>query len=414
MLDRCFKRPHIVQALRAGPAGPLLDEFATALLAKGYARRGAACYVRAAAHLGDWASHRGIMIADLDEEVVAAFVRHLPKCRCLGTEHRGYARTPSRVQMFLHYLQRAGLVATAASEHTCASVLVDAYCKWMRHQRGATETTISSYLWLIRPMLAALGSDPRRYNARSIRSFVLARVQEHERHSGANVTAAVRSFLRFLVARGECSTDLIGAVPMVPSRRLAKLPLYLHAEAIEQIIDACPCDTRTGLRDRAMLLLLARIGLRAGDVVGLRLGDIDWRKGRLRVAGKGRRETHLPLPQDAGDAVLVYLKDARPTAADDHVFLTVQAPFTRLRASSLSCRVAAAIRRAGVDAPSHGAHLLRHSLATRMLREGATLDSIGVVLRHLNVETTAIYAKVDVELLLQIAQPWPCTEVSSC
>jgi site-specific recombinase XerD len=192
------------------------------------------------------------------------------------------------------------------------------------------------------------------------------------------------------------------------------LPIYLPADAIERIIESCDRSTPSGLRDRAVLLLFARLGLRAGDVANLRLGDIDWKTGRFRVIGKGRREAWLPLPQDAGDAVHAYLQRARPAASDDHVFLKVQAPIAACSASSLSYRVAEAIRRAGVDAPAHGAHLLRHSLATRMLREGATLDSIGVLLRHQDVETTALYSKVDVELLRQVAQPWPVAEVSPC
>ena len=163
-----------------------------------------------------------------------------------------------------------------------------------------------------------------------------------------------------------------------------------------------------------MLLLLARLGLRAGDVVGLRLADIDWKRARLRLVGKGRRETCLPLPPDVGDAILAYLKNVRPAVEDDHVFLSRQAPVGPLRSNALSGRVALAMRRAGVQAPSHGAHLLRHSLASRMLREGATLDLIGAVLRHRSVESTALYSKVDVDLLRQVAQPWPDAEVSPC
>lgn len=188
----------------------------------------------------------------------------------------------------------------------------------------------------------------------------------------------------------------------------------MPADKIERIIDSCDSGTPSGLRDRAVLLLLARLGLRAGDVANLRLGDIDWKTGRFRVMGKGRREVWLPLPQDAGDALLTYLQRVRPAVSNDHVFLKIQAPIAPCSASSVSHRVAEAIRRAGVEAPAHGAHLLRHSLATRMLREGATLDAIGVLLRHEDIETTAVYSKVDVELLRQVAQPWPTAEVSRC
>jgi site-specific recombinase XerD len=162
-----------------------------------------------------------------------------------------------------------------------------------------------------------------------------------------------------------------------------------------------------------MLLLFARLGVRSGDVRELRIGDLDWKRGRVRLTGKGRRETHLPLPQDVGDAILIYLAK-RPAAATDHVFLRSCAPYRALTSTGVGHVVRSAFARSGVSAPSYGARVLRHSLATRMLREGATLDTIGAVLRHRDINTTAIYSKVDVELLRQIAQPWPGTEVSSC
>ena len=205
-----------------------------------------------------------------------------------------------------------------------------------------------------------------------------------------------------------------GAVPKVPTWRLAKLPRYLPDADLERIVAACDRPGATARRDRAMVLLLARLGLPASDVVALRLCDLDWKQGRLHVAGKQRRETRLPLPQDAGDAILGYIKAERPTAATDHVFLTARAPIHPISASGLGDVVWRLIDRAGIQAPSHGAHILRHSLATRLLREGATLDTIGAVLRHRDADTTAIYAKVDTDLLRQVAQPWPGAEVSSC
>jgi integrase/recombinase XerD len=162
------------------------------------------------------------------------------------------------------------------------------------------------------------------------------------------------------------------------------------------------------LRDRAILLLLARLGLRAGDIVSLRLGDFDWQQGTLSVRGKGRRETRLPLPQDAGNAVLAYLERARPRVAGDWVFFLLNAPIRPLTSSGVvTSIVRSAIRKAGIDAPTKGARLLRHSAATAMLRGGATLDMVGAVLRHRSSDMTAHYAKVDVPMLQQIAQPWP-------
>jgi len=259
-----------------------------------------------------------------------------------------------------------------------------------------------------------MGEDPERFDAIGLRTFVLSYARQHAPFSAGLVTTSIRCFLRYLVARGQCSPDLIAAVPRLPTWSMTRLPRYLPSDDVERVIAACEHHNGTALRNHALLLLLARLGLRANEVMSLRLGDIDWREGRLRVLGKGGREARLPLPQDAGDAILRYLKTGRPAAATDLIFLTSCAPMGPLGTSGLRGVIRRAIKRAGVRAPSHGAHLLRHSLATRLLREGATLDAIGAVLRHRSVDTTAIYAKVDVDLLRQVAQPWPGAEVSPC
>jgi integrase/recombinase XerD len=223
------------------------------------------------------------------------------------------------------------------------------------------------------------------------------------------MTSALRGYLRFLAAADLCPPELEHAVPLVPQWRLSSLPRYLFPEQVERLIASCDVCDRRGVRDRAILLLLARLGLRAGDILEMRLGDIDWSSATLQVKGKGRREMRLPMPQDAGDAVLDYLGGARPSVDDDHLFLRSIAPFRPFYSSpTISHIVARALKRAGIDdPPSRGANLLRHSAATHMLRGGATLQSVGAVLRHRSLETTAHYAKVDLNMLAQIAQPWP-------
>jgi site-specific recombinase XerD len=198
-------------------------------------------------------------------------------------------------------------------------------------------------------------------------------------------------------------------VPTFPQWKLSALPRYLVAADLERVIADYDQDTRCGLRNRTILLLLARLGLRAGDIVNMRLEDVDWGEGTLRVLGKGRREVRLPLPQDAGDALLVYLEHARPSVAIDHVFLCIPAPYRAFRSSVVvSGIVQGALTRAGItNPPSKGANLLRHSAATSMLRAGATLDAISSVLRHRSLDMTAHYAKIDTTLLQSIAQPWP-------
>jgi len=189
--------------------------------------------------------------------------------------------------------------------------------------------------------------------------------------------------------------------------------MYLGPDQIEKMI--CGCNSNVvGLRDRAMLLLLARLGLRPSDVVRITLDDLDWRRGRIRVFCKSRCEVWLPLPQDVGNAILTYLDRRRAVTDHHHVFLGIYAPFGPLDSRTVTARVAMAMQRAGIDLPGGGAYVLRHSLAMRLLGEDASLDQIGAVLRHRRVETTAIYAKVDLRALGDIAQPWPVVEVRPC
>jgi len=235
----------------------------------------------------------------------------------------------------------------------------------------------------------------------------------HQGIGGAKtVVTAVRMFVRFLIAIGRCTPGLDAALPTIAHWRLASLPHYLPAETVERVLATCDRTTPSGLRDWAILLLLARLGLRAGDVAALQWSAIDWHEGTLRVAGKSRRATRLPLPQEAGEALLAYVEQARTPVPNGHVFLTTHAPLRPLSTKAVTSIAARALHRAQVACPHYGAHVLRHSAATTMLRHGVSLPSIGAVLRHASIETTAHYAKVDVELLDEVARPWP--EVRPC
>ncbi len=413
MLERCFKSPFTLRRLRGGAAGPSLDGFAQALCAEGYATRTSACYLYVAAHFANWAARRGTALADLDERLVACFVRHLHRCRCRGGKPCGTRGVPFMVHKFLRYLREVGVVTTSKPE-PMRSLLMAEYDAWMRDRCGLAAMTIWHSLYLAQALMDTVGDDLAGLDVTSVRRFVLNHVRQRAPASAGMVTTTVRRFLRWLIVEGRCPTDLTAAVPKVPTWRMDRLPPYLPDDDVERIIEACNRPSPVARRDRAMLLLLARLGLRASDVVALQLGDIDWRQARLRVVGKGRRETLLPLPQDVGDAILDYLKAERPAAATEHLFLTARTPIRPMGSHGLQGVVLQAIKRAGVQAPSRGTHVLRHSLATRLLRQGATLDAIGAVLRHRDVNTTALYAKVDVGLLRQVAQPWPGAEVASC
>ena len=257
-----------------------------------------------------------------------------------------------------------------------------------------------------------LKTDTGVFTAERLRQFLQQQVKQSSQAQSKNLVTALRMFLRFLIARGDCPTGLDYAIPTVAGWRLAVLPKYLPAHDVERLIHSCDPSSTLGARDQAILLLMARLGLRAGDVSALRFRDLRWSDAALIVSGKNRSETRLPLPQDVGDAVLYYLRHARPGVSNEHVFITSSAPRVPISRQAVGRAVRRALRRTGISAPTEGAHLLRHSAATSLLRDGASLQAIGALLRHASIDTTTGYAKVDVGLLSKIAMPWP--EVSSC
>ena len=229
-----------------------------------------------------------------------------------------------------------------------------------------------------------------------------------ERRDHANlVTTTLRSFLDFLYQDGRLKTSLRAAVPAVASGRPAELPSFLEPEQVEQLLRSCDRSGVGGQRDYTILLLLARLGLRVREVSGLTLDDLNWESGEVLVRGKRGREDRLPLPPDVGRAIAAYLKNGRPHCSCRRVFLRLVAPHQGMVGPTISGIVERALKRADISAPHRGGHLLRHSLATRMLRGGASLSQIGQVLRHQHIDTTEIYARVDQKALRGLAQPWP-------
>jgi site-specific recombinase XerD len=348
-------------------------------------------------------------LGDVEDDVIERFARHTCRCPGIRGQDRVSAKYVKRTRRFVEFLAERGIIRRKTTSTTAAiDRRVVEFQDWLRQHRGICEKTIDRHGRMVMRLLPALGSRLRSWDAHLIREVILA---ERKRASIAHVktmATALRGYLRFLGARGLCRPGLDHAVPIIPQWRLSALPLYISASDVERLIATCDLTTRIGIRDRAILLLLARLGLRAGDILLLRLTDIDWQQATLSVRGKGRRETRLPLPQDAGDAVLAYLDQARPRVDCDQIFFMSNAPLRPLtRSSAVSDIVRGAIRKARITAPTKGANLLRHSAATAMLRGGATLDMVGAVLRHRSPDMTVHYAKVDVMTLQQIAQPWP-------
>lgn len=394
--------------LDPGPLSSWIDQFAADLAAQRYTPLTIEGYTASARHFAAWLGSAGIAIDDIGDDVVRRFAEH--RCRCPGGRRwlRVSPKYSRRAGRFVVFLQRKG-VARPSVKVASSYPLLDDYRNWLRIHRGLSERTIARHLRHLHKLLPELGTATHDYDAALVRNVVR---EWRERTGPADlrtITSTLRSYLRFLAGAGLCRPNLDHAIPPVVQWRLSSLPRYLAAADLERVVASCDQLTRGRLRDRAILLLLARLGLRAGDVAGLRLSDLDWTSGMLRLSGKARRQVRLPLPQDVGDAILAYIELERPRVVQEAVFLMMVAPYRSFSQSShVSTIVALALKRAGIsDAPSTGASLLRHSAATSMLRSGATLEAVGTVLRHRSLDMTAHYAKVDIAMLEQIAQPWP-------
>ncbi len=397
-----------VRSLRQGVHGSLLDSFASELLHSRYANITARRHLRSAEHFAYWANCNRIALPQWNDSVLKRFDRHLRRQRC-SYGHSAPENQLTGASLFMRHLRAAGLISTASVDRIAQPALLVSFRTWMREQRGTQDITLDNYDIAIRALLKQVAEDPKRLDARSLRQCFVEYCDGKGHAVIKQGATALRMFVRFLIAEGRCPAGLEAAIPLVAHWRFSSLPQYLQPEEVEHIVASCDSTTAVGKRDRAILLLLARLGLRAGDIVHLHLNDLDWQGAWVEVCGKSRRQTRLPLTQEVGDALVAYLRQGRPPTDSDCVFVCCRAPFRPFAShAAVSVIVDRAMRRAGVTPPGRGAaHLLRHSLATSLLRQGASLQDIAIVLRHCSIRTTQIYAKVDVSTLEQIAQPWP-------
>ena len=350
------------QRLREGPAGPYVDAFGDWLHDHGYKSISTTSVLRSLAAWTDWLVKEG----DTETE----FVRGYDACkRALeATPRARYARGPNgrslaSASLFIRFLRERGVLPQPAHISLIERwPLLGEFRSLMRQHRGVTETTLDVYQIVLVDLFEALGDDPSTYTAEALRRFVLQRARPHGIWHAKGTAVAVRTFLRVCSATGRCTAGLEYAIPSFASWRLSSVPRFLAPEEVNRVIDACTGEDANSLRDRAVILLLARLGLRASEVAGLAPSDIDWLNGRLSVSGKTRRHEWLPLPQEPGDAILRYLREGRPQLDLPAVFTTVLAPHRPLTRASVTHIVRSALRRAGIRAPINGAHVLRHYL----------------------------------------------------
>jgi integrase/recombinase XerD len=296
---------------------------------------------------------------------------------------------------------------TAAGGGDCTAVLLAEFGTWLDRERGLLPVSVCCYSKQAKYFLAAVGGlgAVSGLDAAKVTAFMVGYSRDRNTWSAKAMVTSLRAFLRFAHATGRTAVPLAAAVPAVASWRLAGLPRGLPAAEIERLLAGCDRDTAAGLRDYAVLSLLARLGLRGAEAAGLQLGDIDWWAGEVTVCGKGSRTERLPLPALAGEALAAWLTGGRPGCESRAVFVTVRRPYRQLTPEAVRAVMGRACDRAGLE--RRGAHRLRHALATEMLRAGASLPEVGQVLRHRSLLSTSLYAKVDQNALRPLARPWP-------
>jgi site-specific recombinase XerD len=393
-----------------GPLATYADGFRSELARLGYTHGSAENHVWVMARLSRWLATEGLEAGELESVRVEQFREAL--------RAGGQKRVPNKRALapLLGWLRNQHIVPPATSITAVSPVdeLLDDYHDWLVDERGLAARTVGRYESTARRFLLERTLTPGRrtgvegLSGRDVADFLLAECSRVSIGSAKGRVAELRSLLQFLYVKGLTTTALATAVPPVAGWHDTELPAALAASEVRALLAACDRAQPIGLRDFAIITLLARLGLRAAEVAGLKLGDVDWRAGEVVIRGKGRRNDRLPLPTDVGEALVAYLTSGRPAVEGRTLFLTCRAPLHAMGATTVSRVVHFACVRAGV--PPAGAHRLRHALATELLRQGADLAEISQVLRHRDLATTAIYAKVDRAALRAVAQPWPGAE----
>jgi site-specific recombinase XerD len=390
---------------KAGLLTPFVAGYRCKLLAMGYAPETARGLLKVLGQLGRWMTVNDVVVSQLDWETIARFLAY--------RRSDSFRQMPDRrgLRLLLELLvdERVVKPGKPAPLSELEAVLGD-YRGWLTAERGLAEATVVRYLTCARRFLSLRVDrggvlDVESLTGVEATAFLLTEARRCSVGATKGRVAELRALLRYLYVRGSTTTLLSESIPPVAGWHDTAIPPLLAREDVEALVNSCDRSTTAGRRDFAMLMLLARLGLRSIEVARLELSDINWRIGEIRIRGKARRTDRMPLPAEVGEALSGYLIEGRPRTQDRHVFLTLRAPIRNVRADLLGDVVGRACVRAGL--PAVGAHRLRHALATALLSDGVPLVDISAVLRHQDLATTALYAKVDFGSLQHVAQPWP-------
>ena len=401
-------RSRLFQRLKSGPHEQLIERYAARLIEDGLVREGVWRCLNVVGGLLSWMASSRTRLADLDECRIERYLRHR------GSTQTIQPGRPGGAEAVAVDTARCGRDRAApCTDSTPQEQIFAEFDNYLQRERGLSPKSIVRHLPIIRQFLREVcpagASDLGEIRQEAVIAYIERHARDRSPSSGKAMCTSLRTFLRYLHHQGLNLLALAGCVPSIRRWTMASLPSHLSAAQVHKVLDGCDRATAMGRRNYAILMMLAKLGLRADEVATLTLDDIDWRAGEMLLSAKGRQRARMPIPPDVGAAVVAYLRDGRPKSPCRRLFLRTLAPRVGFSSGGAITWIAkTGLERAGIHGCAHhGAHVFRHSLATELLRSGATLSEIGQLLRHESHDTTRIYAKVDIDTLRTLSLPWP-------
>ena len=411
MIERYFPQANVLLRLRSGPIGPYLPRFVSALEQRQFSRDTICRYIRVADGLCRWLDDQGVALVEANQSHIKQYVLHHPRLPDIRYKQGRLSQTALSVPLIATMLREQGILCGSVPL-SMTDVWLARFDDYLVRVHGMSRYSRDNYVRYAHRLIQSLQmSDPdwTVLSAQHISDFVRREAARLKPGSCRQPVTAIRALLRFLVAEGVVPPNLHRAIPVIRVWRHTSLPQHISTEELERVLEICRTPTVGCFRDTCIILLMARLGMRAGEVRQLKLDDINWIEGVIHVrVGKSRRERTLPLFQDVGKALGAYLQQERPKSADRSIFLTSLPPYRPLAWSTTITQISKRIlKEAGVDGPHLGAHRFRHTVATHMVQCGSSFKEVADVLGHKSLGSTGIYAKLDQRSLEQIALPWP-------
>ncbi len=407
-IEAYLRNSRLFRDLRSGPHGQHIERFAVRLVETGLRRHGVWRSLNVVKGFLRWSERGGRALANVDELSIDQYLRSRARRQTVQPGDR------AALMRWLSVLRDDGVIAQAVPHvPTPHERIFEAFAGYLRAERGLVPTSIVRHFpiisWFLREVCPGGADNLGKIKQQDVVRYVERHAQDWSPKTGKVMCWSLRAFFRYLHHRGLNPLPLAGCVPSLRRWKLADLPTYLSAGQVQKALESCDRTTAMGRRDYAVLMMLAKLGLRATEVAMLDLDHVDWRAGEMLLLAKGRQRTRMPMPPDVGAAIVAYLQDGRPQSASRRLFVRALAPHVGFASGCAITMIAkTALDRVGIEGCAHrGAHIFRHSLATDLLRSGATLSEIGQLLRHGNHDTTRIYAKVDVEALRTVSLRWP-------